>query len=503
METTLQNIEFQLKNVVENAPFPIGVYTGREMKVALANKAMIKTLGKGDDIIGRSYFDLLPELKGHGIFEKLLQVFDTGEPYEINNSRVDLVIGGTLTIHYFNYAFTPLLDNAGNVYGVMNTGAEVTDLNNARQQTLEAEEKLRLAIQSAELGTYEINLLNDEVKISGNFRNIFNIDEEFITKELIVSRLHPEDLHIRENALKNMGSDGKVASEIRIIHKDNTVHWLRINGTIIKNDAGNPASLVGIAQDITLQKESEEQLSQLVKQRTTELQRSNDDLLQFSHIVSHDLKEPVRKIIIFSKMLTDNPENKTQNGYFERITAAGKRMETLIDGILTYSSTSSAGFPVEPVDLNAIMLGIKKDLELLIEEKKAIFVEQSLPTVEGSSVLLQRLFYNLVSNALKFSKANVPPRVTVSSLPISKENRNFIRIVIEDNGIGVDPQHASRIFNAFERLHGKDRYEGTGLGLAMCRKIAVRHYGSIELLSREEGSEFAVELPIKQESGFL
>jgi len=503
METNLQNIEFQLKNVVENAPFPIGVYTGREMTVVLANKAMIKTMGKGNNIIGRSYFDLLPELKGHGIFENLLQVLDTGIPYKINNSRVDLVIDGILTTHYFNYAFTPLHDSAGNVYGVMNTGAEVTDLNISRQQTLEAEEKLKLAIQSAELGTYEINLLNDKVEISGNFRNIWDIEDNNITKELIVSRLHPDDLHIRETALKNMGPDGKVSYEARIVHKNNTIHWLRINGTIIKNNTGDPVSLIGITQDITLQKESEEQLSQLVKERTVALQRSNDDLLQFSHIVSHDLKEPLRKIIFFSKMLTDSPEKKTQNIYLERITTAGHRMETLIDGILTYSSTNSAGFPIESIDLNAIMLGIKKDLELLIEEKKAIFVEQSLPTVEGSAILLQRLFYNLVSNALKFSKADEPPRVTVSSLPVFKERKSFIRIIIEDNGIGINPLHAERIFNAFERLHGKDRYEGTGLGLAMCRKIAERHNGTIESLSREDGSEFAVELPIKQEGGFL
>ena len=503
METTLHNIEFQLKNVVENAPFPIGVYTGREMKVVLANKAMIKTMGKGNDIIGKSYFDILPELKGHGIYDKLWQVLDTGEPYEIKNSRVDLIIDGILTTHYFNYAFTPLRDSSGTVYGVMNTGADVTDLNVAKQQTMEAEEKLRLAVNSAELGTYEINLFTDAVTISGHFRQIWDIDDAVITKEIIVSRLHPEDLHIREIAFKNMGPDGKVAYDIRIIHKDKTMHWLRINGTIIKNNTGEPVSMVGIAQDITLQKESEEQLSGLVRQRTAELQRSNDDLLQFSHIVSHDLKEPLRKIIMFSKLLTDIPEKKTQHVYLDRIIAAGERMGTLIDGILTYSSTNSAGFPVESVDLNAIMIGIKKDLELLIEEKKAIFVEQSLPTVEGSAVLLQRLFYNLVSNALKFSKANVPPRVIVSSVPISNKNKSFIRIIIEDNGIGIEPQHAERIFDAFERLHSKDQYEGTGLGLSMCRKIIERHYGSIELLSEVDGSKFAVELPIKQESEFL
>lgn len=139
MEITLENIEYQLKTVVENALYPIGVYIGPEMKILLANKAMVKTLGKGDAIVGKSYFEVLPELKGSGIFEKLLEVMQTGISYEVKKSRVDLVVDGCPTVHYFNYAFTPMLDSNGKVYGVMNTGVDVTDLNMARQQTLEAD----------------------------------------------------------------------------------------------------------------------------------------------------------------------------------------------------------------------------------------------------------------------------------------------------------------------------------------------------------------------------
>lgn len=502
MEITLQNIENQLKNVVENAPFPIGVYTGRQMKIVIANKAMIKTYGKGNDVIGKSYFEILPELTGQGIFEKLLEVFDTGIPYEVKNSRVDLVMDGKPTVHYFNYAFTPMHDDKGAVYGVMNTGADVTDLNIARQDVVEAEEKLRLAIHSAEMGTYEINLLNDEVTISGNFKKIWDINEEPITKEIILSRLHPDDLYIREKALKNIGPNGRVSYEIRILHRDSSIHWLRINGTIIKDNIGQPTVLVGIAQDITNEKSSQDQLSELVEQRTAQLKRSNDDLVQFTHIVSHDLKEPVRKIRIFNSMLSKASDNKQNEQYIEKIDTAAKRMTLLIEGILTYSSTTAKGFPVEHVDLNSIMQGIKKDLELLIDEKKAIFIEEVLPSVMGSSILLQRLFYNLVSNALKFSRAEEPPRVTISSVKV-RDKQDFIRITIEDNGIGIKPMYAEKIFNAFERLHSKDTYEGTGLGLALCKKIAERHGGTIYTKGRETGAEFTVELPLGQELQFI
>ena len=502
METILQNIEFQLKNVVANAPFPIGVYTGRDMKIVLANTALIKTFGKGPDIIGRSYFDVLPELEGQGIYEMLWHVLDTGEAYEVKNSRVNLVIDGRPTVYYFNYAFTPLRDSNGVVYGVMNTGDDVTELNIARQQMLEAEEKLRLAIQSAELGTYEIDLVNDQVNISGNFRNIWDMQEEVISKEMIIKRLHPDDLYIREAAHRDVGPDGRVCYEVRIHHRDSSIRWLRINGANIKSHAGTPV-LVGIVQDITAHKESEWRLTQKVEQRTAELKRSNDDLLQFSHIISHDLKEPVRKIKMFSNMLNVSGKTEERKAYIERIDKASDRMMALIDGLLTYSGTNASGFPVENTDLNAIMVVIKKDLELLIDEKKAIFIEEQLPPVQGSPILLQRLFYNLVNNALKFSKADEPPRVIISSTPVSRDGKNFIRIVIEDNGIGIDPKYSDKIFNAFERLHSKDAYEGSGLGLSLCRKIVERHNGIILAVGKQDGSEFAVELPLRQEQEFI
>ncbi|RWW91768.1 PAS domain-containing sensor histidine kinase [Flavobacterium cerinum] len=502
MKITLQNIELQLKNMVENAPFPIGVYIGREMKILLANKSMVKTMGKGDDIIGKSYFDILPELRGQGIYEKLSEVLDSGIAYEVKNSRVDLIIDGKPTTHYFNYAFTPMRDANGIVFGVMNTGADVTDLNISRQQTLEAEEKLRLAIYSADLATYEIDLQNGKVTVSGSFRKMWDIEDQIITKEMIISRLHPDDSHIRDEAWKNIGPTGNVSYETRILHKDNSLRWLRINGTIINNDKQDAIVLVGIAQDITSHKQSEEQLSELVKQRTAQLQRSNNDLMQFSHIVSHDLKEPVRKIQIFNKLLK-TADKETREKYMSKIDSAGERMMQLIDGILAYSGTSASGFPVQSTDLNAIMLGIKKDLELLIDEKKAIFVEDSLPIIQGSSILLQRLFYNLVNNALKFSRAEVPPRVTISYIMISNDNTDAVRITIQDNGIGIESQYTDSIFNAFERLHSKDTYEGTGLGLALCRNIVERHNGTIKATGKHDGAEFIIELPLQQSKDFV
>lgn len=469
------------------------------MKVVLANKALVDTWGKGPDIIGRSYFDVLPELKGFGVYEELLQVFHTGKVYEAKNSRIDLVINGVMTIHYFNFTFTPLYDGEGNIYGVLNTAADVTDLMLARQQTTEAEEKLRLAVNSAELGTYEINLFNDAVTISGNFRTIWDIEDDVITKEMILSRLHPDDLHIRETAHENMGTEGRVSYELRIFHKDGTIHWLRINGALIKDNAGEPALLIGIVQDITLQKESEEQLSILVQKRTEELHRSNEDLLHFARTVSHDLKEPVRKVKIYNNMLRGEMLSSIGHEYNQKVATAADRMALLIDGILNYSTVSSGGFLTEKVNLGEIIKKIKIDLELIIHEKQAILIEDELPEIEGSSLLLTQLFYNLMSNALKFSRAAEPPRVTIYSSILRDHPVALVEIVINDNGIGLDPKYQDKIFMPFERLHPKNEFEGNGLGLALCKNIVERHHGTIRATGViGQGSDFIITLPLKQ-----
>jgi signal transduction histidine kinase len=497
----LENL--RLREVINTAPFPIGVYTGHELKIELANAKMIETYGKGNSVIGKSYAEILPELENQQIFEQLRGVLSTGIPFHAKNQRVDIVIDGILKKHFFNYSFTPLHDANGRIYGVMNTAAEVTDLNEARQQSVDADEKLRLAMDAAELGTYEIDLISGDIITSGNFKRIWDIAGP-VTQKAILARLHPEDLHIREKAHQNIDSTGKISYEIRTIHRNGAIRWLNINGKLMTDSTGNKVGLMGIVQDITNRKQSEQQLEELVIARTAELNRSNEDLLQFAHVITHDLKEPVRKIKVFNSMLENKyAENIEESGleYIRKVKAATDRMATMIDGVLTYSTINAAGYPAEKVDLNQIIENIKTDLELIIQEKKAILVREELPIVEGSPILLHQLFYNLINNALKFSKADVPPRVTITSNLVSVHDVKSVSVSIADNGIGFEEIYTERIFNVFARLHSKDIYDGTGLGLALCRKIVERHNGSLAAAgSPNEGADFIVTLPLLQSS---
>ena len=501
MENYSDYLTQHLTDIIENAPFPIGVYSGRDMKVVLANKSLKRTWGKGDDVIGKSYMDVLPELAGHGIYEKLWEVLDTGIPYHTKNSRVDLVMDGELKTHYFNYSFTPLLDKSGNVYGVMNTAADVSDINISRQHLHIAENKLKLAIESADLGTYETDLISEDVLTSERFNDIWNITPP-ANRSMVVDKILPEDKEVRLAAhQKALETDGKVHYEARIKADDSIVRWVRVKGNIQFDHEGKPVSLLGIAQDITAEKEFASYLASLVEEKTAELNRSNQDLTHFAHVVSHDLKEPIRKIKMFnSRMLESLAEGdlKRVEQFGNKISLAADSMVNLVNGILTYSEVSNQESVFEMADLGEILDSAIADLDMVIEAKRAVIHKDTLPVVEGIPVLLKQLFYNLLSNALKFSHPERTPMISIFAFPHTTNGSDCMAITVSDNGVGIEEKYVDDIFKPFLRLHSKNKYEGNGLGLSLCKRIVERHNGTIEAVSRPSGAEFVICLPLKQ-----
>jgi PAS domain S-box-containing protein len=490
-----------LKSVVDDAPLPIGIYEGSDLHIILANKYMINSYGKGEDVIGKSFMEILPELTEQGIFEQLLNVLETGEPFATVDQKVYIIIGGELRTFYFNYNLTPVYDSEGKIYAVMHTALDVTKLNLAQKQVSEAKEKLDLAVQSADLGVFEVDVLKDQVITSARFQQIWGVAPLGIhSHEELIGRVYLLDKEAREHAYRVAQDTKHLNYEARIVHSDDSLHWVRIKGTLVPDMNGQITTVLGIVQDITQQKQFAEKLKELVKKRTEELKRSNEDLLQFAHVVSHDLKEPVRKIKIFNELLKNELEPvlpEKSKRYIEKVQSASDRIFMMIDGILNYSAMNAIGNPIESVNLNAIIESITTDLELVIEQKKANISIQELPVIEGSPILIHQLFYNLINNSLKFSKEDVPPEIEISCETLGNE----IVISVKDNGIGIDPKHTTEVFNAFKRLHPKEKYEGTGLGLSLCRKIVERHHGSIEIVGTSaelDGTVIKVTLPLVQ-----
>jgi light-regulated signal transduction histidine kinase (bacteriophytochrome) len=276
--------------------------------------------------------------------------------------------------------------------------------------------------------------------------------------------------------------------------KDGSLCWELQSISPIVDDHGKICNFISLKLDDTRRREAAEKL----KEYAIELERSNRELQDFATIASHDLREPLRKIITFGERLNVTLSNKDQQSseYLQRMKNSAYRMDAFIQDLLKYSQVSRKPHTFESVDLNLAVQGVLEDLELRIAQSHAVIKLERLPTLEADPMQMRQLFANLIGNSIKFHKQGVPPAIRVKSSP---DADGRWRIVVEDNGIGFDVKYNDRIFKPFERLHGHNVYEGNGIGLAICRKITDRHKGAIHVHSQPgAGSTFAVLLPAKQ-----
>lgn len=375
-----------------------------------------------------------------------------------------------------------------------------TDLKNSREQFRQLAEFMPQIVWTATPGG-EIDYFNRRwLELVGSHE-----DENWIML------LHPDDVGPYLQAWRHAVRTGTPFElECRFRERNGqSWRWFLSRAVPVRNEAGAVVRWFGTCTDIQDQKLLHEKLEELVAQRTEALKRSNEDLQQFAHVASHDLKEPLRKMKMFSNRLeaeysTVLPDKgKT---YVDKIQASADRMTSLIESVLNYSVVNATGEVAELVDLSLIIEGIESDLELLIIQKNARIVRNGLPRIHANPALIYQLFYNLLNNALKFSKENVPAEISITAesagngtQPVpgfSANGKNFFRITVCDNGIGFNPAFADKMFHVFTRLNAREKYEGTGLGLALCKKIVERHHGFIYAEGVEgEGACFYILLP--------
>ncbi|MFN4258306.1 MAG: ATP-binding protein [Gemmataceae bacterium] len=292
-----------------------------------------------------------------------------------------------------------------------------------------------------------------------------------------------------------------------------TRHGLRILHTRkvpILDENGHPKCLLGISEDITQRKQTEQALRQL----TRKLARSNTELEQFAYIASHDLQEPLRKVQAFGDIIMSQYEpvlGEEGRDYLRRMQNAAKRMQTLINDLLMYSRVTTKGQPFMRVDLNQVAQEVISDLEVRLRETKGQIEVEKLPVLEADPLQMRQLLQNLLGNALKFHRPDEPPQVKVQASLLYNSEReqdstapvpSKCLLTIQDNGVGFEEKYLDRIFGPFQRLHGRGEYEGSGMGLAICHKIVLRHGGNITACSTpDQGSTFIVTLPLKHSEG--
>ena len=298
--------------------------------------------------------------------------------------------------------------------------------------------------------------------------------------------------------------------EVQRRRKSGELFDIHLSLSLLHDDKGTPIGRIGYSLDITERKRAEENLRALA----TRLEQSNRELQSFASVAAHDLQEPLRKILMFGDRLQAKCHQAlTDQGrdYMDRMLNAAARMQTLIDNLLAFSRVTIQPQPFVPVDLNAVAREVLSDLEGRIVQEGGRVKIGKLPTIEADRTQMRQLLQNLISNALKFHRKEEAPVVRIrAQSPGGGARRRaghspgneLCQIIVEDNGIGFDQKYADRIFGIFQRLHGRQEFQGTGIGLALCRRIAERHGGSITAQSKPgQGTTFTVRLPIKQHQG--
>ncbi|WP_160143932.1 PAS domain-containing protein [Chryseolinea soli] len=633
----------QLKSLIAEAPISTAVFSGPQFIIELANDESLKLWGKDRRVMGKPLLEAIPELKGQPFLDLMIDVYKTGKTYEGRESVARLERDGSIRDVYVNFIFKTLRDASGKTNAILAMGYDVTEQVAARQQVSDAAERLTLATEGTRMATWDLDLKTSDIIHSPRLARIFGHPESMHLSFLAMRQaVHPRDLRVVEKAFDNALKKGTYYYEARVIHPDQSVHWIQTRGKVFYSDDHVPLRMLGTMIDITERKRAErvieesekkfrtladsmpqfiwtadktgnlnyfsrsvyqytgitdpkqlaeswwktihpedrkatlkawqealttgtdflfehrfrhhedtyrwqlsravpqrdvsgkiemwvgtstdihdrklftDELENKVLQRTNELNllnqnllKSNDELAQFAYVASHDLQEPLRKIQTFAGRILDvESKNLSDRGkdYFQRMQSASVRMQQLIVDLLSFSRANTNEKYFEVTDLNYILQIVKEQLKDTIDQKQAVILSSTLPVLNIISFQFEQLFTNLIANALKFSKTDVPPLIAIHADKVGRDHVHhkdaedilYHRIVITDNGIGFEPQFNERIFQVFQRLHGKDEYPGTGIGLAICKKIIENHQGFIEASGQlNKGAVFTVYVPAR------
>jgi PAS domain S-box-containing protein len=507
--------EASFYHAMMQAPVGIAIYRGPHYVVEVANPVHLSIVDKTEhEVIGYPLLEALPELRSQGFREILDDVVRTGKAFQGKEYQVNLRRGGEIETAYVNFTLHKLPASHPDQIGVLSVATEVTQ--QIRQQQ-DSQQRLSVAIEAAGFGTWELDYRTNNVEYDERYVRLFGYASYIpMTRQQMTAHFHPDDMAVRQQALEEARRTGNLQYETRILWKDGSVHWVQIKGKVFYDEQGQPWRMLGTMQDITATKSIEEELEKRVAARTEELQltnlhleRSNQELEQYAYVASHDLQEPLRKILTYSSILQRQlelvPGTPPANTLL-KITHAAERMSSLIYDLLNFSRLSKTEVTQEAVDLNPVLQDVMTDLELVVQQKGATLVADTLPTVQAIPLQMNQLLYNLLNNSLKFSREKVPPQITICATTLSAqdvlENKNLLphhtytHITLTDNGIGFSPEDAAQIFEVFRRLHTRDIYPGSGIGLALCRKIVRNHNGDIYATGSEgHGATFHILLP--------
>ncbi|MBW8243609.1 PAS domain-containing protein [Muricauda oceani] len=502
-EALLQNIVQSTDNIM-NYYEPMRDSNGKvvDFKVMFANICNRDYLNlEPDELLGKPISKVFPFVLQNNELERMIECFHQNKTIDFERQ---VTVDGE---QYWFHTFVRAMDG-----GILEVVRNNTEEYNAKENLLKLNQELEVqnfimteAKRVAQIGSYTWDLDMDVIELSDNYYRILGYEpKEFEpTLESFRNIIHPDDLTKYDENGKRLKSRQEPRENIfKIISKQGQVKYIRTKGVYIQRQGRTV--LIGVVQDVTSQVETEN----VLRLNNLELERSNVELESFNRVVSHDLQEPLRKIQMFISRIDGEEKNKLSErgrGYFDRIDKVAARMQSLIRNLLNYSRIDSTHDDFEPIDLDKVLQKVKEEYAERIKAEKAEIKWEKLPTVQGVGFQLEQLFGNLVSNSIKYRNPEEAPRIAIISEKVDhqeipeafiKAANHYHKITLTDNGIGFDNESATKIFEVFQRLHPKTKYSGTGIGLAICKKIVENHHGFIQAHGVDgKGSTFIIYLP--------
>ena len=438
--------------------------------------------------LGRTPHEVVPDL-GEQAEAALQRVLETGETVEFEATGETPADPGV--VRYWDERWVPIRDGAGAIAGVSISAMEVTERKRAEAALQESAAKYRDLFMNDITGDFVAGADGRILDCNPAFARLFGFAsvEEALASSIVGTYTSPAD---RDALLERLRTEGRIVNDERFRRRlDGTPIHVVENILGIFDSDGNLVRTQGYIIDDTERHRAEEAL----RKYTEELRRSNEDLERFAYVSSHDLQEPLRSIVSFSQLLERRYKGQLgQDGdeYIDFIVEGGNRMQTLILDLLAYSRVNTNPQALRPTDVGAVMAAVERHLDPQLREAGAVLTHDPLPTVTADPLQLEQVFVNLVSNAIKFRRPDEPLRVHVSA----RREDGVWEFSVRDNGIGIEPEYFEKIFVIFQRLHTKDAYPGTGIGLAIVKRIIDRHGGRCRVESVPgEGSTFSFTLP--------
>ncbi len=475
-ELALRAANQVLTALIRCAPLPITVID-RNGTINVWNPAAEDVLGwSKEEMLGRRLSEVLGG--NDGLAAALERSLSEGGAIGVE-TREERKDGASVDLRLYS---SPLTDSSGQVQGVVGILTDVTERNLILEAFRESKERFQSAFVYAPIGMGIASLEGRILRVNPAFCKMLGYSDTELVRMSWEELIHPEDRH--------RWNEAATPAELRLVHRDGDLVYVQWNTSLVRDSEGKPQYQICQAVDITERKQAEEK----IRRYAAELEKSNADLQHFAYVASHDLQEPLRMVRGFVELLARRYEGKLgpdADEYIRFAVDGATRMQNLIRGLLAYSRVGTRGKSFGPVDTGAVVRHSLLDLEMALKESGAEVTHDPLPVVMGDDTQLTQLFQNLIGNAIKF-RSESPPKIHVGVT----DEKDVWRFAVRDNGIGFDPRHADRIFQMFQRLHGRSEYPGTGIGLALCKRIVERHRGKIWVESAPgRGSTFYFTIP--------